>query len=863
MSQDSSFSALPIPDAAAEPSRQTALRGQWLGFVCLMAFASMTWLPTSYFRMFTWPWVLVWQIGFLSIGIWLLWQLRQSQVFFLPLGYGLDWAVALTGLSLVICSLATDFKLVALWNILFVVYYAFALYSLLNWARQTQAEISSVAAFITGIITVTAVISLAFWRPSPEMWQAGNFNEAIRNFSPFGQHNFVGGYFALAFPFVLSCAFALQGWQQWVARVGVVLVGSALYISGSRGALVGLVVWLIVAIVVAILSGNRKQKQRYLAIGASSFTLGIALLFSNPRVRDAFRTIDFSRIGNTSDYLIYDGPVLDRYFMLKTVTNILSHKPLTGVGPGVMSRVYDLYRPITTGSGLSQVQQLHNTPAQLLGEMGLLGLATYLLWLVLVSRLWWKLWRQTRHSNYRWLAYGIGGSYLAYGVSSLTDYQLENIGIASLLLLLLVLLILVADNTAGCQSQPLGKKTRRSVSLLVFTTLVATVYLWLIADIGFAISNRALKNSMEGNLAPAINQWSLASAFAPWDPTYNALAAQQIYNLLQDIDAANQEAAQEDTVKHLQAALNRSPNDKWFNFNLASLLLDKNPEAASIYASRAIQLLPRSRHFSYYFLGQSYLNQGRKEDAITAFILEALKSPKFLVMDLWNNDPYSSLKTEVLSQTLKLYDAILADITPDTRGFEELYNQAVVVRWWHQKPLPKQHKTSLSPVVQTLLAIDESNQKAMALVNQFLSDNPDDQRLKLLKAWLNSGEVDSDLLAKLGLEEQEQIKQHLYLYRDIRSWLGSLLTPPEGLGFITSMGFTYRNGYAQKIHFIAQPAGLETPLLADTLELFKDLPREFPLLDQTMEAVKQNDLGLPSAVNNNFALIPKPSNASY
>lgn len=58
-----------------------------------------------------------------------------------------------------------------------------------------------------------------------------------------------------------------------------------------------------------------------------------------------------------------------------------------------MSRVSNLYRPIETGAGLDHIQQLHNTPVQLAGELGLPGLALYLAGIVLIGRLWWRLWR--------------------------------------------------------------------------------------------------------------------------------------------------------------------------------------------------------------------------------------------------------------------------------------------------------------------------------------------------------------------------------------------------------------------------------------------------------------------------------------
>lgn len=857
MPQDSSSQRSPLSALAVQlKNADFGLKSKWLGLIGAVAIVLMTWLPTSYYRMVLWPWVLIWQIGFLALGVWLITQLRYFQRPFYRLGYGFDWAIAYTGVSLIICSLASDFRTIALWNVILAIYYGFALYGFVNWARQIQVRVNHVAAVIASVTTVTALISLSLWRPSPEMWQSGDFDSAVRNFLPFGHHNFVGGYFSLAFPFVLACAFALEKWPKWVARVGALLIAVAVYASGSRGALLGVLVWVVIAVIGTVITAKPKYKWRAITFGGFSLALAAVLLFSNPRIRDTLASINLSRAENSSDFIVYDGPVLDRYFMLKIAANILGHDPFTGVGPGVMSRVSNLYRPITTGTGLDHIQQLHNTPAQLIGEMGLLGIGLYLAWLLLVTRLWLKLLRQVETKSHRLLVYGIGGSYLAYGVSSLTDYQLENIGISALLTALLALLILIADQASEAPPQALENIWRRSISLSAFVTLVISLSIWLLADISFALGDNALKAKAQGNVGQALNEWSLASAFAPWDPTYDVLAGQQIAKLLPDIPTSEQDAALKDAIGHFAAAVKTAPNDVWFNYNLAALLLGKEPEAASIYAGRAIQLLPRNNHYSYYLLGQSYLNQRKVENAISAFAIEGMANPEFLVMDVWNEAPYSEIKAQVLERALSSHNDILNAITPSTRGYVELYNQTMFVRWWHNLPLLEKDPNYLSPVLQSLFAIEESPQQGIALVDQFLTTSPEDLRLQLLKAWLNPDEFAEAMLQQMGLGEPKQIMEYLHQNRDLRQWLSSFSDAVTGIIQRNSVAFVYRNGLAQTIDFVIQPIGLRAPLFVYALEAFPNFPREFPVLDQTLETVRSTSLGLPSAVHNNFSILP-------
>jgi hypothetical protein len=60
--------------------------------------------------------------------------------------------------------------------------------------------------------------------------------------------------------------------------------------------------------------------------------------------------------------------------------------PFLGVGPGVMSRVSNLYRPIETGAGLDHIQQLHNTPVQIAGGARAGGPGIFLAGIVLILR---------------------------------------------------------------------------------------------------------------------------------------------------------------------------------------------------------------------------------------------------------------------------------------------------------------------------------------------------------------------------------------------------------------------------------------------------------------------------------------------
>jgi O-antigen ligase len=840
---------------AGEPKAGAAARGLWLGGIGLAAVVMMTWLPHSYLRMVSWPWALVWQVGFLAVGVWLLWLLRQPQVPFSPLGYGLDWAVGATGLGLVACSLASEFRAIALWNVTLAVVYLIALYAGAVWVRQTAQATDRLAMAITCTVLGTAIISLVLWRPAAASELEESFYTALRNAMPFGHHNFVGGYFALGLPFVVACALAFGGWRRWVAIAASGLTAIALYVSGSRGALLGVLVWLL-GLAIAFGIGTRaKGRGRRLLRGGLGVGLTLAVALTNSRVRGFLGSIQLS---SPSGFVVQDGQLIDRYFMAKTALNILRDRPLFGVGPGVMSRVSNLYRPIETGLGMDHVRQLHSTPPQLVGELGLLGLGLYLLWLVVVGRLGLRL-RPEVPADQRWLLYGVGGSILAYGVSSLTDYQLENIGIASLLGTLVLVLLSLAREGSPTASSPLAPSTRRYLSLGLLAWLGLTTYLWGLADLGFLYGDRALRSAEQGDVASALTQLDAAAAFVPWDPTYPALAGQTIAQLLPLLPPAEQEAARQDAVAHYTNALALGPNDVWFNFNLANLLLPQDPAAAETYSRRSVQLLPRNNALSRYGLGQALLNQGKTEAAIAAFSLEGTGQPGFLTWPLWQQSPLAPLKDPVLDQALAHQEVVLAATPPTTPGYNSYYDQTVLVRWWHRRPLPNLAVENLSPLTQTLLAADKSPAAALAVVDRALAQTPTAEGLLLLRAWLNPQKYARAYFeqANLAPAEQAQLSASLVDNRDLRSWLESLATPLPGAGR-SLLGLTYRNRYAQNITYIASAGDLDRWVIPELLGLFPGLPREFVPLDRAIEAIQTQTLGLPSAVHNNFSVVPQP-----
>lgn len=837
-------------------------------------------MPLSYYRLVAWPWMVLWQVGWLTLLGWGMIRLRQFQRPVVALGHGLDWVMAATGLTLVVASLMADFPRVALWNTSLVVSYGLGLYAYRNWVDGggwlTRYRLW---AGLVGVAAGTAIVSLGLWRPDPTMWQSQNFMTALRNYQPLGHHNFVGGYFALILPLAVAAAVASRGGQRWLAAGASGLMAVALYASGSRGAALGALVWLLVTWLARLARVSRKHRWRCGLAGLGGFTaVGLALA-TNPRIRAWF---EVSPGAGSIGLTVSDGPTLDRWFMVQMGGNILRDRPLFGVGPGVMSRVSNLYRPIEAGAGLDHIQQLHNTPLQLAGELGLAGLGLYLAWLVLGGRLWWWLWQQPLTPPDRALLGGIGGSLLAYGVSSLTDYQLENIPIAGTLVALVVLLLALAT-TYGRPGPAVSLPRRRLASLGVWIWIGLLFYIWLpfTLTVSFAaLADRAFYNQ-QLNLADT--RWYKADRLSPWDPTAGAVASEALWKLYQMLGASEtQDNVRSLLLDYAHQAQRAAPNDAWFNQNLAVFHQPLDPAQALPFAAQAVQLLPRNRNHGYWLLGELLLAQdahsgtttdggtspkinNQPDAAIAAFTLEALINPASLTYPLWQEEPFQAIYPAVVTSTLGEYDQLLAQLSPGDLGFSAVYEARVLLAWWTRQSLSNVRTDYLRPIVQALLLADTDPAAALTQVESALAAGQDTVELRLLAAWLDpqkywsayanpdssgpdSSGPDSSIPDLNTLMMEENLTQ-----RPLRTWLTAMVAAPAE-AYRGAISFAYRNYQAKEITLMLQPQDLQLYTLVTDLNLFPQWPREFPLLDHRIEALRTEALGLPHPTRNRFRL---------
>ena len=838
-------------------------RGQWLGYICLAMLVFYTWLPNSYYLMVSYPWIIVWQVGFLALGIWTIWMLRQFKTPFKLLGYGLDWAVGAIMVAVILSGLFAPFKTVSAWNISLVFCYLMLVYVLRNWLSVSSFDIYQLWQRISIVGVISCLVGLAIWIL---IWYPSNAFDLSRINHPMGHPNFVAGYIMLVLPVTIALAVARKGWRRIGAFTASSLMLFVLYCTGSRGGFLGLSALVFVSVIFFIIRGQGKQ--RWLRLGGCSLILIIFLTFalSNSRVQRIVKINGFNS-GAPLIQLKIDGQSKDRLLMLQAASNILKDRPLFGVGVGNMSRVYDLYRPIETGTGATQVQQLHNTPVQIFGESGLVGFSAYLFLIACLLQLWFKLYFQLSTPQERYLLYGIGGSFLAYGVATLTDYQLENITLSSHLIVFGTILLELANINNLKKTKTFSNYFRRFTSLIIITTLVASWLLWIPQTLALRLSKMGYQDFLTGKLSTGYEKVSFAAGLVSWDPSYNLIAAIRAMQIREPVkeEKLYQELT-ELSLEHLKKVIAVAPNDHSFNQMLGMMYRDIGDSKSAIkYFRRTLQLIPRSSTHSHYLLGSEYLKVNEREKAITALALQGLIMPQFLSSSMWKEPPLSNVKNEVFQKSLNLFSELLEQIPSNQLNYADLvlydsiYEKKIILEWWNER-LEKEdiEYERLRPLVRAFLLAEQEPDKALEIINSNIKSADDPDSLLLLKAWIQPEPYIYEYLkTNSGKTLKEFQKQDLINITkqklDLKSWISTLQLQVTNVD-IQALKLTYRNQEIETASLVLLPEELKRYFVIEKLGLFDPYYREIPELEHIINRVQTKELSLPHVTLNNSEL---------
>lgn len=826
-------------------------RGQWLGYIGLGLLVGFMFAPYSYYVMAMFPWLVIWQAGFLLLGISLLVMIRQFNRPFRPLGYGLDWAVGAVAIACILSTVFAPFKGAAFWNLTTISGYLVVIYTVRNWLGTglwTWHKLWRSLAFIGLGMSATGLLSWFF------------LEQTDRNLFPLGHHNFVSAYLCLVVPIILSFALAQTGKQRFLFLLFTGIIPYHLYTTSSRGGFLGFLVWAIATIGFVI--WRTKGKKRLILGAVALFSLVVMLTagLQHPRVQQIIQ-IDTSQTIPTVQFKV-DGETEDRLFMWQAGLNILKDRPLTGTGLGNMSRLYNLYRPINAGAGASHIQQLHSTPVQLLGELGLIGGAAIAFLLVQLIRLGWRIHARTEDPNIKRLLYGIGGSWFAYGVATLTDYQLENIPISLTLTFSVILLLSVADQElAESQPQALAIAQRRLLSLGSLGATLAALVVAMPYTYGMNLFAKGQYHWAKGSSEAAFDDIATAYGLNQWNPTYPLRLGLWLLETRSYSDNSPEKELEitKLATQYFLDAWALIPNDYYMTVNVGVLLSEIDPIEAQPYLERAVQLLQRELEPTYLLLGQSYLAQGEKDRAIAAFAIQGLIDPGIMTLALWDEEPLMAVRLESVERCLDLHQKLIDALDSDDPYRVVLQERMAWIAWWNRLPIPHEDQLDkFSPMVQALLSVEQQPEKALEIVKEQLKIAAEDKTPWLiLQIWL-----DPSVRLKLPLKSTETGIAKEYMLASaadqgvaLQDWLKQVpFTPnPTGTDRFGSR-LLYRNQDFEAVDTVFRPRNLTAYRLLSILGLSGSQPRTFPELDRLIDEVRTQELGLPHPTENHFQI---------
>ncbi|MFH7243943.1 MAG: O-antigen ligase family protein [Spirulina sp.] len=752
------------PPDHSPPTQDTpkdAVDGTLLGLLTLALYTLFTLLPGSSTMMTAWPWVFLWQMALLLPILWLLWQVWQKPLVSLALGGGLDWVAALAVAGLGISTLAAEFHAQALWYSWAALGGIAALYALRGWL--TDINRVKAALNFQGYLALAFVgVSLGLWvlqiyRPELARLQAlqqygvetaFSFQfTSLRNWQPIGHQNYVAGYLGLVIPLFVGLAWLAKDWRRWLwlGAMGLGLVN--LYTTSSRGGWLALIAAGLVGLGVALIYSPLPRRW-VLAVGLGGTALVLALIFSNSRLRQALA-------GLTS------GNLAGGEFSYRAVTNAVGWNmgksaPLTGIGPGSVPLVYQAYRPHWAGRDAELQFQLHSTPAQLWGELGIWGvivpLALVGVILALVIRWIRADARHTPSSLPPLMVWCILSALVGFSLISLTDYQLDILPISGVLILYLATLshTLTPYGRTAVRPNPNPSRLNRilvalglGMSLAMSLWLVPVHRAWGLSSDGFA----ALAKQDVNRFAQSLDR---AHQLAPWEPYYPYQLGWNLGDLSYQVtDNPDLRAALlRDAIAWFEVGNETVPYQEFGHSNLGWLLLDNSQlDEAKASFQRSIGLIP-AKPGVFFGLGFSCLRQDDTACATEALALEILRHPVLLTSPIWQIGPLADLYGPVTERLETLYGEMLSQSTdPALTSF--LHQGRGTLRWWlgDVAGAAEDWETSGGVLQSALLTLAEGGTVDLETLPEIPAkyaiaawQTPDQRQALLEKAWVTQPE---------------------------------------------------------------------------------------------------------------------------
>lgn len=492
---------------------------------------------------------------------------------------------------------------------------------------------------------------------------------SLRNLHPAGHWNYTAGLALLALPWLLTLVWNERGGWRALWLLLSAIASAVLLSAASRGASLGIVAALVVAILAwALRRGFRRRTLVLLA--AAALAAGALLAIANPRLRS-------SLIPGSGHFVPTEGDV-QRLGMLQGGTYLFLARPIVGHGAGMTPFVYPSVRARLVG-GVETSFQLHSSPLQWAVDHGIVGLAAAVflgLTLLAATRRWWR-----RPDSDPFLPYALASActLVGYAALALTDYQLNVIAIAAAVAFHLGV-VLAGCNADSVASRSGLSKTRLPSLPLLGGAIGAAVLLipsWQARQLFWSAwweCEATDRSAIAGRLRAAAEK-------APWMPYYRSHYA--LFLAAQAHDRPARAAAR----RELEISLALDPLQEPCEASLGWLWLTDDASQAERHFRAALALVP-DRDTLHLGLAYARLAQRNTVGATAALATECIVNPEFVASPLWDYPPLKELRSAVASETDRQFAAILSHPALPAWRRPALRYTSAFIRWWREGAIP-------------------------------------------------------------------------------------------------------------------------------------------------------------------------------
>jgi hypothetical protein len=727
----------------AQSDRSVISFDKIFGLLTACGYVVFTLAPDSHSLMVLYPFVSMWQLGLMLPILWFLSLLWQGKLKRLDSGW--DWGILLIIIGLTISTLFARFHPQAIWYGWTAVCCLAAVY-VINSNLNTPQDRYQILVKQGYLNIAFILLSLTLWTFEtllPELIRIDKLKQQeinlqfnfsvleLRNWAPIGHQNYVAGYLLLAISLLVGLSIVDRTWRRWLWVTSVALGLVDLYTTSSKGGWLGAIGTFAIAIVCLLIFSSLSRLQAIL-IGFGGLSVILALFITNNRFYSLFTTIIRGQGGSE--------------FIYRQINAVLGWEmgithPLTGVGLGGVPLLYQEYRPVWAGRQSELVYQLHGTLPQLWAEMGIWAIviivAAITLWGLAIIKL---IGKSFNVSNTDYIfCWSIYLGLFAYGIMSLTDYQLDNISISG------TLVIWVACLTSALRKEDIPllqspQKIQRYLSLTGWGMTIAVI-VWLIPiHQAWQLSSEGFKALAENDTDTFVTKLTAANRIAPWESYYSYQLGWNLGELARTNGDPNQ---LKEAIHWFEKAIAASPYQEFGHSNLGWLLLNVNPPEATQAFAKSARLVPAKQGI-FYGLGLSLLAQKKVISAIEAFTLEALQEPLFITSPIWRSPFLAGIYPQFLSSVETKYNRLLNKDPKNTylhlcRG--SLY-------WWQGNlaAATKDWEDSGSDINQLMSNINSDSQ-----LQQQLNTLPDSATKTLITAWFDQARR-NELLERAWLQ---------------------------------------------------------------------------------------------------------------